>query len=168
MIKWLMRNNPALLGDIVEERASGRSRAWYWRQIVVAVARSIGSSVRHHPVLMLRALAAALVSYTLVAAAIAVAEGYVYGRYLGWMWLEPGALLILIPVAVIPAFFAGWLVPRTHRACAEAAILVLVFSLAVLSSNDIRFRAAATVSLLAGAFVAFRQDARRSTQEGTR
>jgi hypothetical protein len=167
MIKWLLRDKPALLGDIVEERASGRSRAWYWRQIAVAVARSIGSSVRQHPVLMSRALAAAIVSYSLVATAIAVAEGYVYGRYMGWMWLEPTSLFILIPVAVIPAFFAGWLVPRTHRACAEAAILVMML-LIMLSSNNDSFRAAATVSLLAGAFVAFRQDARRSAQEGTR
>ena len=167
MIKWLLRDKPALLGDIVEERASGRSRAWYWRQIAVAVVRSIGSSVRQHPVLMLRALAAAMVSFTLVATAIAVAEGYLYGGYMRWIWMDPTSLLIVIPVAVIPAFVTGWLVPRTHRACGEAAILVMML-LVMLSSNNDWFRAAATVSLLAGAFVAFRQDARRSAQEGTR
>ena len=167
MIKWLLRDKPALLGDIVEERSSGRSRAWYWRQIAVAVARSIGTSVRQHPVLMLRALAAAMVTFTVVASAIAVAEGYFYGQFMRWIWMAPASLLIVIPMAVIPAFVTGWLVSRTHRACGEAATLVIML-LVLLSSNNDWFRAAAPVSLLAGAFVAFRQDARRSAQEGTR
>ena len=84
MIKWLFRNNPSLLGDLLEERASGRSRAWYLRQIVVAVARSVFQEGRQHPILTLRAIATAAVAYMLTAVAVSIGEGYTYGYLMGW------------------------------------------------------------------------------------
>lgn len=65
MIKWLLRDNPALLGDILEERVSGRSATWVWWQIFVALTRSIFSSVRQHPVLTVRGMATGIVVYLL-------------------------------------------------------------------------------------------------------
>jgi hypothetical protein len=44
MIQWLLRNNPDLLGDILEERANGRSRVWLWRQMLIAVGRSMSTN----------------------------------------------------------------------------------------------------------------------------
>ena len=42
---WLLeklgfsRRSPALIGDLVEELHSGRSRAWYWRQTAIVIAK---------------------------------------------------------------------------------------------------------------------------------
>lgn len=42
---WLLeklgfsRRNPALIGDLVEELHSGRSRTWYWRQTAIVIAK---------------------------------------------------------------------------------------------------------------------------------
>jgi len=41
--RWLLeyfgwgRNNAALVGDLDERYRQGRSRSWYWRQVLVAV-----------------------------------------------------------------------------------------------------------------------------------
>ena len=63
MIQWLLRNNPDLLGDILEERANGRSRAWLWRQMLIAVGRSMVDQGRRHPIVTLRAAALASFAY---------------------------------------------------------------------------------------------------------
>ena len=47
----------ALAGDLLEERARGRSSVWYWRQVLVAVWTGIWSTVFAHKVLALRAVA---------------------------------------------------------------------------------------------------------------
>jgi len=161
MIKWLLRNNPALLGDIMEERASGRSAAWYWRQIIFAVVRSVGNSVREHPVLMLRAMATAIAGYLLTALTVALAEGYFYGRYMDWTKVDPRSAFFVTPMAVIPALFSGWILARTHRPCAEAATLLMILVVWAATLNPIHgwFRPVETASLLAGAFLGLRQHA---------
>ena len=50
--------DPVLLGDLAEEFAARRSRAWYWREAMAATMRAMLRSVRQHPVLLLRAIAA--------------------------------------------------------------------------------------------------------------
>lgn len=42
----------ALIGDLIERRAAGRSALWLWRQIVVAVARRVDSVVESDPSLV--------------------------------------------------------------------------------------------------------------------
>jgi hypothetical protein len=86
MIKWLLRNNPSLLGDLLEERASGRSRAWYLRQIVVAVARSVFQEGRQHPILTLRAIATALLVYLAVSVVDAIGYAYLWGYLWGYFY----------------------------------------------------------------------------------
>jgi hypothetical protein len=166
MIKWLLRNNPALLGDIVEERACGRSAAWYCRQVVFAVARSVGNSVREHPLLMLRAIATAIAGYILMAIILAVAEGYFYGRYLDFTKVDPRSAFIVTPMAVLPALFSGWILARTHRPCVEAATLVMILVVWAATLNPMNdwFRPVETASLLAGAFLGLRQHAAQVAQ----
>ena len=38
----------ALAGDLIEQYHQGRSRAWYWRQALVAVVLGVGKDVRDH------------------------------------------------------------------------------------------------------------------------
>jgi hypothetical protein len=158
MIKWLFRNNPSLLGDLLEERTSGRSRAWYWRQVAIAVARSIGSSSRQHPVLMARAIATAVVAYMFTAVAVAIGEGYTYGYLMGWSKVDAASLFIVLPIAIIPTAFTGFLVARTHRSCAEAATVAIII-LWTATSVPVHdwFWIAETASILGGAALGSKQ-----------
>jgi hypothetical protein len=38
LLKWLARENGALVGDLEEEYRKGRSGLWYWRQALIALA----------------------------------------------------------------------------------------------------------------------------------
>jgi hypothetical protein len=57
---WLLERlglDVALTGDLLEERARGRSAIWYWRQVLVAIWVGISVAIREHKVLALRAVA---------------------------------------------------------------------------------------------------------------
>jgi hypothetical protein len=82
----LLRFGPqddALVGDLVEEYRSGRSRAWYWRQVLAAVALGAGRQVRAEPVRALRTLVTgwATLLVLFVAFGDMTAEGVA-----GWVW----------------------------------------------------------------------------------
>jgi len=47
----------ALVGDLLEERARGRSAFWYWRQVVIAMCLVICRALLDHKMLALRAVA---------------------------------------------------------------------------------------------------------------
>jgi len=58
---WLLNGfghrNDTLTGDLIEEYSQGRSVAWYWWQVLVAIVVDFGKEVRAHKVLALRAIA---------------------------------------------------------------------------------------------------------------
>jgi hypothetical protein len=43
---WLIARNSPLAGDLLEEFQRGKSRGWFWRQAIVAVAAGWGRNVR--------------------------------------------------------------------------------------------------------------------------
>jgi hypothetical protein len=59
---WLLEafkvteNNPALTGDLTEECSRGRSNAWLWEQVLVAIAFAIGKEIYSHKLLTIRAV----------------------------------------------------------------------------------------------------------------
>jgi hypothetical protein len=132
MIQWLLRNNPDLLGDVLEERASGRSRAWLWRQVLIAVVRSIVDQGRRHPVLTLRAVALVLAAYSAALVITIFAYGFLSG-YLYPTIPESRWPFIFFSVEFIPALLAGWALARTHRACIEPAIMIILVLYAALA-----------------------------------
>ena len=48
--------NDALAGDLAETYAQGRSRSWYWLQVLGAIALSGVRELREHPFLVLRTI----------------------------------------------------------------------------------------------------------------
>jgi hypothetical protein len=40
---------PALIGDVLEQRRAGRSRAWFWRQVVVVLFSAVVRDLAAHP-----------------------------------------------------------------------------------------------------------------------
>ncbi len=162
LIHWLLRDNPSLIGDLLEERSAGRSRAWFIRQLIVAVARSMATSARHNPVLIARAIVFAACCYLLLASLTAVAEGYVYGYFFSpdtWS-RAPGSFRLAIPIVLIPSVFTGWVVVRTHRACAQAAIAAVILFWAAVATPWDWIGAASVIGFLAGAIFDVSHDRR--------
>jgi hypothetical protein len=94
--------DPALRGDLLDERARGRSRAWYWRQVAFAIGRSIFDQARLHPVLTLRAIATMLGVYFAASVMVFFAYGYLSG-YLSPGLADPQSTRwFLIPLIVLP------------------------------------------------------------------
>src|SRR5215472_15170633 len=60
LAKWVFEHfgsaNEALAGDLIEEYAQGRSAAWYWRQVLIAVLIGCSNQVRRHKLLTVRAV----------------------------------------------------------------------------------------------------------------
>lgn len=48
LLEWVDPANDALHGDLLEEFASGRSRTWYWRQVLAAARVAFVRPVRAH------------------------------------------------------------------------------------------------------------------------
>jgi hypothetical protein len=118
--------DPSLFGDLLEERARGRSRAWYWRQVAVAVARAIFDQARRHPVLTVRAIATTLAVYFAASGIVYFVYGYLSG-YLSPGLGDPYTLRwFLFPLISLPSAVAGYAMARTHRACSEAALATIV------------------------------------------
>ena len=62
---WLLEylqsspNNESLAGDLFEEYRQGRSRVWYWKEVLTAITMAVSREVVSHPLLALRAIALA-------------------------------------------------------------------------------------------------------------
>lgn len=48
LLEWVDPANDALHGDLLEEFAAGRSRPWYWRQVLAAAGVAVVRPVRAH------------------------------------------------------------------------------------------------------------------------
>ena len=110
----------ALAGDLLEECAQGRSKLWYWRQVLIAIWIGIWQAVFDHKVLALRA----------------VATGCVVNGVWYFLWvkfhlpfvnfrLSMESVVSLCLVLFLSAV-TGWVLARTHRA--QAIPMVLVFA----------------------------------------
>lgn len=136
---WLLirlgHRNDALTGDLIEEYSQGRSVAWYWRQVLVAIVVDFGKEVRAHKLLALRAIA---VGWTALYVLLRVVENpgwRFFGRVLLPRGLNPSPYwwhhYYLYPALLIPCIFAGasgWVVGRCHRAHRDAMVVIYLMS----------------------------------------
>jgi len=113
----------ALAGDLLEERALGRSAIWYWRQVLIASWIGIWGAIFNHKALALRAV--------------------VTGCAVNSVWLILWWKFLHLELPVIPTISiesiaclliilhmqaaTGWIVARTHRA--QAIPMVFVFAI---------------------------------------
>ena len=122
-----------LIGDLHEQHGRGRSPGWYWRQAIEVCAFSLARDVRSHKLLTLRALAlgwAMLVSCQhFVLLPLSRLDHWLFmtglvSHYVAFNGPVSTALL----VALVGAG-SGWMVGRTHRACAVP--IAFAFALSV-------------------------------------
>jgi hypothetical protein len=81
----LLRLGPqddSFVGDLVEEYQSGRSRVWYWRQVVTAVVLSSARQLAAHPA---HALATVAAGWATTFAIFMLGDGMADGAA-GWLW----------------------------------------------------------------------------------
>ncbi|HET9834124.1 MAG TPA: hypothetical protein VFP91_20515 [Vicinamibacterales bacterium] len=104
------QDHDVLLGDLHEEYQHGRSRAWYWFQIVAAVAASSWKDIRNHKLAALGAATLALAYLLIISSALA--------RLLNlWRPDISGAAFVAVYKAIDLTISAvlGWLIVRLAR-----------------------------------------------------
>lgn len=125
---WLLEafkvteNNPALTGDLTEEFSRGRSSVWLWKQVIAAIAFTIGKDIYSHKLLTIRAVivgeAAVLLSYFAIVGALSSHWFAMFSisvftpfrlPFLSLFWI-----LFLSPTIIV-FMFGGWIVGRLHR-----------------------------------------------------
>ncbi len=152
---WLLNHltdapqNDSLTGDLTEEYARGRSRTWYWKQVLAAILVGFWTEISAHKLLALRALA---IGWTVL---------YLDGLYprllspilfrLWWPFAHKsplvfqfGSMLLWIPFFVM----TGWLVGRLHRPHHAAMVLLFTASVGIWGLQGLPF----TYSLLLDSF----------------
>jgi hypothetical protein len=106
MRDWLFERldlDPALAGDLLEERERGRSAFWYWRQVSLALWTGIWDAIRDHKLLALRAVATGF------------ATEYLF--ILLWrIWGNGLSEAVNLCLVLLTETATGWVVARTHRA----------------------------------------------------
>ena len=115
-----------LAGDLVEEYQSGRSRVWFWRQAVTAIAIGAGKSVRAN---VRRAAGAILVGWFLSALGEAALAPTVESLADVVTWTWPLELLVSTLVIGTEQFIIGAVVGRLARPVGPPIALVYAATL---------------------------------------
>jgi hypothetical protein len=126
----------SLAGDLIELHAAGRSRAWLWRQVLIAVVVDAVTQARQHPALTARSAIVAWIGVH-YSAELAFAMRNLVVSLMVWLWGPLGAVphgRSLWWISVVGPLFAfcaaGWVTGRMHREAHTAgALLTIVTSL---------------------------------------
>lgn len=133
---WLLKNfgtcrmNDCLIGDLLEEYGSGRSDAWYWKQVLMAVAIAFYREISAHKLLAVRAV---LVGHVFAEVAYSMLElplfnllsrfAFGSGLVAGTWWMH-GYIYPWAAIACLSAAGIGWVVARLHRSYQRAMVFV--------------------------------------------
>jgi hypothetical protein len=131
LLRTIAVNNPALVGDALEQFRLGRSASWYWRQVIAAIAVSIASEVRRHPIITMRAIALGFafteLMWRYVMWAVMNYDELLFATGLArWFYIHGYGLPRLAIWAATALLYgaSGWIVGRASR---ESAPIVLVY-----------------------------------------
>jgi hypothetical protein len=137
---WLLehlssgRGNDSLKGDLMEEYRSGRSGAWYWRQVLMTIAVTFWKEISAHKLLAVRAVATGWAVWFLYVSLIAP---WLYEILIPLAHRFPFAFDLYVPSGFVWWIIwlsvraaSGWIVARLHRE--HRAAMVLTFSASVL------------------------------------
>lgn len=125
--------NQALVGDLLEQYSEGRSRWWYWRQVVAAVAQSALGHAREHPMSSLGGVLAGCMTLYAFGAVIGVLRTQLtVGSLINlrlWWWQHNGPSLerpLVIAWSTMGAIASGWIVARTQHARWAATVVLFL------------------------------------------
>ena len=141
---WLLERlyagekSESLIGDLMECYGHGRSGAWYWRQVLAAIALSFCKEVRGHIFLAIRAVVTGWAAFFLFRF---ISFGMLSRLHL-WLHLYHKVPLFFVGYAAAPLTFlpwalvwiaSGWFLAIHHRP--HSAFMLLAFSASVLLWN---------------------------------
>jgi hypothetical protein len=134
--------DPSLVGDLIEQRNAGRSRRWFWRQMLIAIVAGMARAAWAHKLLALRAMSVGIVTVALLRKAmwlpmqassrglgISVGNSLLEGHHDTARWIFMHYHLFDLPFVVASCLIyatAGWTIARTHRQL--GAHMVLLFA----------------------------------------
>ena len=147
---WLLERlgsgptHEALAGDLIEQYRQGRSGAWYWRQVLVAIIVGAANDIGAHKLLALRALVSGWVVREILrfpADPLAhwlrnwtVDNGHDTVRAV-LLFSGPGQFqLPSMIVLCLSAAAAGWIVARLHRSHRRAMVLLFASFLVLVNA----------------------------------
>ncbi len=129
------RTSEALAGDLIEQYECGRSRTWYWRQVILALVISAGREVRTRK---LQTVSAVVVGYV-TGASLFYFTTSLAARFVGGYT----AYLVFLPLAFVSAAASGWIVRRSHPRA-----MVLVWAGFCVVASVVAFAVCAWLSVL--------------------
>ncbi len=136
-----MPETEAIAGDLIEQYQQGRSRWWYWREVVVAIFRGTWFEVRQDSGLLLIAIAMSWILNLAWHSVITPFENSLIDRY---VFGPPGSpdirlstafatFLIEAPLAIA----TGWTAARLARRCRIPAVFGMAGSLLVVGAWNV-------------------------------
>ena len=128
LLERLRPTNGPLAGDLVEEHRRGRSAAWYWRQVVVAICVAQSRHLRGLGILTL----SMVVGFLITVAFIGPVHNFIMGPVQGvaapgtaYVWVQPfDAFVLYAQIAALGGFvlatpvlfYQAWFVVAGHDA----------------------------------------------------
>ncbi len=136
--------NEVLEGDLIEEYRRGRTVAWYWRQVLMAVLVGCGNEIRTQKLLTVRAVITGWAALILSNYLISLPLYSLYSRAMVALGLDPRWFWWLhyytYPRMFVPcvgSFLSGWLVARFHRTYRVTMVTVYAVSVLLTSLPEI-------------------------------
>jgi hypothetical protein len=170
LASWLLRRlvaDDVIAGDLLEQYRVGRSRRWYWQQVVVAIVIRIRSDIGGHKLMMLRGLLVGWTFYVLFSYPViwlGRAVNHEIARVLpsSALWRFFGTVLPSDFLVWVACVASGWIVARLHPAHAAAGVFVyatsvLIFEYAVIVTGLLQHESPEPIPLWAmsiGVFLA--------------
>jgi len=118
---WLLEHfradaeNVHITGDLIEAYQRGRSRTWYWKEVLAAIVIGVCDEIRTHPFLALRAISVGWAICLLFDYAVGPASAPLVRRYVGFTGYPFGpSMLIWFATSLLVRAASGWIVARLH------------------------------------------------------
>jgi len=135
------RTSEALLGDLIEQYEAGRSRTWYWQQVILALVISAGRELRASK---LHAARAVVIGY-LTGASLSYFTTLLAGRFVGrFVGVYTTYYLVFLPLSFFSFAASGWIVRRSHPRA-----MVLIWAGFCVVASVVAFAVCAWLSILA-------------------
>jgi hypothetical protein len=126
-------NNAVVVGDLNERYRQGRSRIWYWSQILIALIVAFIEDIWRHKFFALRAVIVGMIFLHLIAGMLFPSFGRLIVGFLLATVSADGQLPLWIYiafalVACLTGVASGWLTRRFHRDHERTAMLLYTLS----------------------------------------
>jgi hypothetical protein len=136
---WLLRhfgcsaNNETVVGDLDERYRNGRSRRWYWSQVLIALIVGFIEDIWRHKLFALRVVFVGMLFLHLIAGMLFPAFGRLIFGFVLATTKSDGQLPLWIYiafalVACLTGVTSGWLTGRFHRDHERTAMLLYTLS----------------------------------------